>query len=121
MSTPKSSSVRDVALDAAVRQHFDARHAAGLSVPFEQISDRSRRIVRDQLAGTVDAVLEAVAPAYDREVLVTVLVYHQPTNTSGCHCGWGVLGASHAEHVADVYEESITARAAVSHGSGASS
>lgn len=46
---------------------------------------------------------------YDREALVTVLVYHQPTSTSGCHCGWGVLGASHSEHVADVYEQSVGA------------
>ncbi len=44
---------------------------------------------------------------YDREVLVNVLVYHQATRTSGCHCGWAVLGASHAEHVADIYEGSV--------------
>lgn len=49
---------------------------------------------------------------YDREVLVTVLVYHQHTNTSGCICGWAVLGASHPEHVADVYEQSVAAVAA---------
>ena len=46
---------------------------------------------------------------YSRAVLVEVLIYHQRTNTSGCHCGWGVLGASYAEHVADVYEESMLA------------
>lgn len=44
---------------------------------------------------------------YDREVLVTVLIYHASTSTSGCHCGWGVLGASYSEHVADVYEQSV--------------
>lgn len=43
---------------------------------------------------------------YDRELFVRVLVYHQPTNTSGCICGWAKLGASHPEHVADVYEMS---------------
>jgi hypothetical protein len=48
--------------------------------------------------------------AYHRETLVTVLIYHQSTNVSGCHCGWSVLGASHAEHVADVYEQSVAAR-----------
>ncbi len=49
---------------------------------------------------------------YDREVLTTTLVYHHwRTNTSGCGCGWRMLGASHAEHVADVYEQSIRARA----------
>jgi 16S rRNA G1207 methylase RsmC len=49
--------------------------------------------------------------AYDRAVLVEVLVYHQRTADTGCACGWGVLGASFAEHVADVYEESVIARA----------
>lgn len=51
---------------------------------------------------------------YDRRVLVDVLVYHWPTNTSGCSCGWAVLGASFPEHVADVYEQSVAARAALS-------
>lgn len=49
---------------------------------------------------------------YDRTVLVEVLVYHWPTATSGCFCGWNVLGASHSEHVADVYEASMAARRA---------
>lgn len=44
---------------------------------------------------------------YDRKVLVEVLVYHWPTNTAGCTCGWAVLGQSHPEHVADVYEASL--------------
>lgn len=47
---------------------------------------------------------------YDRDVLTTVLVYHWPTQSSGCWCGWAVLGASFPEHVADVYEASVTAR-----------
>lgn len=29
---------------------------------------------------------------YDRRVLVDVLVYHWRTQTSGCGCGWAVLG-----------------------------
>lgn len=45
---------------------------------------------------------------YDREILVNVLIYHQRTNSSGCHCGWAKLGASYAEHVANVYEQSMT-------------
>ncbi len=45
-----------------------------------------------------------------REVMLNVLVYHQPTNTSGCHCGWAELGRSHPEHVVKVYEMSITMR-----------
>ena len=44
---------------------------------------------------------------YDRKVLVEVLIYHWPTSTSGCGCGWARLGHSHAEHVADVYEASV--------------
>lgn len=48
---------------------------------------------------------------YQREVLVHTLVYHQQTNNSGCHCGWGQrpehLGLSYAEHVADMYEQAL--------------
>lgn len=46
-------------------------------------------------------------------LLVNVLVYHQQTPTSGCHCGWGVLGASWAEHVAEVYEQAKAHQVAV--------
>lgn len=60
MTAPNAPSVRDVALDAAVRRHFESLHSAGVSVPFERIGDRSRRIVREQLTGLVDAVLDAV-------------------------------------------------------------
>jgi hypothetical protein len=41
---------------------------------------------------------------YDRELLIRVLVYHQRKDSQYCACGWGVLGASHAAHVTDVYE-----------------
>lgn len=41
---------------------------------------------------------------YDRETLVQVLVHHQRSDIQGCDCGWSVLGASHPEHVADMYE-----------------
>lgn len=44
---------------------------------------------------------------YDREALVDVMIYHWPTLTSGCTCGWGVLGASFPEHVADIYEQKM--------------
>jgi hypothetical protein len=47
---------------------------------------------------------------YDRDTLVTTLVYHWATNTSGCGCGWAKLGASHPEHVADVYEQSVASK-----------
>jgi hypothetical protein len=55
-----------------------------------------------------DTTMNDPAP-YDRAVLVGVLVYHWPTKTSGCHCGWGELGRSHPEHVANVYEQSMAA------------
>jgi hypothetical protein len=43
-----------------------------------------------------------------------VLVYHQtvagpPPFAFSCACGWCVLGASHAEHIADVYEAAARA------------
>jgi hypothetical protein len=47
---------------------------------------------------------------YDRKVLVEVLIYHQRKNVRYCECGWGELGKSHAEHVADIYEMSIKER-----------
>lgn len=43
-------------------------------------------------------------------ILVDVLVYHQRADVSSCACGWSVLGASHAEHVADVFTDSIAIR-----------
>jgi hypothetical protein len=55
---------------------------------------------------------EPATPAvkYDRDVLVNVIIYHGRTSIKGCHCGWAELGRSHAEHVADVYEQSVQAR-----------
>lgn len=44
---------------------------------------------------------------YNREILVAVLVYHQRLDIGRCGCGWNELGASHAEHVADIYEDTI--------------
>ncbi len=46
---------------------------------------------------------------YDREVLVDVLVYHGRNGIKGCRCVWADLGRSHPEHVADVYEQRVTA------------
>jgi len=44
-----------------------------------------------------------------RALLVQVLVFHQradyPPTVGACACGWRVLGASHAEHVVDVFDE----------------
>jgi hypothetical protein len=47
---------------------------------------------------------------YEREMLVEILIYHWRTNTSGCGCGWGELGKSHPDHIADVYEDSMRVR-----------
>lgn len=44
---------------------------------------------------------------YDRETLVSVLVYHGPTDSSGCWCGWNELGRSLPKHIADMYEQAI--------------
>lgn len=52
-------SVLDVALDAAVRHHFEALNRSGLCMPFDEIGERSRRIVRQQLSGVVTAVVKA--------------------------------------------------------------
>jgi hypothetical protein len=49
------------------------------------------------------------AVRYDRAILVNVIVYHGRTSIKGCHCGWAEPGRSHAEHVADVYEQTIAA------------
>lgn len=46
---------------------------------------------------------------YDRDVLVQVLVYHQRQDSQSCLCGWDKLGASHPEHVADMYEQALVA------------
>lgn len=47
----------------------------------------------------------------DRYRLIDTLIHHQRTGPSGCHCGWGALGESHAEHVADQYDEALRAAA----------
>lgn len=47
---------------------------------------------------------------FDRDLMIDILVYHWITKTSGCGCGWGVLGHSHAKHVVEVYEMSILGR-----------
>lgn len=57
---PTREHARETALDAAVRHHFDALHAIRLSVPFDRISDRSKRIVRGQLRGVATAAADAV-------------------------------------------------------------
>lgn len=46
--------------------------------------------------------------AYRRDALVETLIYHQRADISGCCCGWAVLGRSFAEHVADVYEFTLS-------------
>lgn len=49
---------------------------------------------------------------YNRQVLVTVLVFHWKTNTSACGgCDEVKLGESYPEHIADVYERTVRALA----------
>lgn len=54
--------IEAVAAEAAVKAHFDAMHAAGLSIPYERISERSKRIVANQQAHIVRAIVAALAP-----------------------------------------------------------
>lgn len=71
---------RERALDAAVRYHFEVRAAAraavtGAAVPNPvTMSDRARRIVRQQYEGLVDAILAGVdgAPPPPVEAAVAV-------------------------------------------------
>jgi hypothetical protein len=44
---------------------------------------------------------------YDREILVQTLIAHQRHSARFCLCGFGKLGASHPEHVADAYEAAV--------------
>lgn len=39
-----------------------------------------------------------------RRLAAAVLVAHQRRSSSECLCGWDRLGASHAEHVAEVLD-----------------
>lgn len=41
---------------------------------------------------------------YSRALLVAVLIVHQRAGSASCSCGWGELGLSFADHVADRYE-----------------
>lgn len=61
-------------LDASVRAHLEAVHTAGVCVEFDKISERTRRLVANQLRGTVDAVIaafsieaELLAAEWDKE------------------------------------------------------
>lgn len=51
------------------------------------------------------AIFECVCKCHilARQQLVEVLVAHQRHTYAACLCGWSVLGASHSEHVADVF------------------
>jgi hypothetical protein len=47
---------------------------------------------------------------FNRDVMMTVLIYHQRKDISVCGCGWSKLGHSHAKHVVEVYEMSMIRR-----------
>lgn len=59
------------------------------------------------LAGLLFSATDRLRAEYERVTLVSVLVYHQRMENTGCSCGWLVYGASFAEHVADVYEMAL--------------
>lgn len=44
----------------------------------------------------------------ERNILITILIYHWRRSDSGCGCGWGDrvehLGRSWPEHVVEAYE-----------------
>lgn len=43
--------------------------------------------------------------AYDREILIDVLIYHYRVRSGGgCGCGWNEIGKSWPDHVATMYE-----------------
>lgn len=69
MTAPSQPSVRELALAAAVRHHFESLHRTGLCIPFDEIGERSRRIVRQQMTGVVTAVLSAVASSQAFELV----------------------------------------------------
>lgn len=48
---------------------------------------------------------------YDRKLLENVLVYHYRNDNRSCGCGWAELGKSYPQHVATIYEESISVMA----------
>lgn len=59
----------------------------------------------NEIPGLTTEPVEPYTP-YSRDVLVNTVIYHGRTDIKGCHCGWAELGKSHAEHVANVYEQS---------------
>lgn len=50
--------------------------------------------------------------SFDPDVMIDVLIDHQRTESSGCHCGRLQLGGSYAEHVVDEYEGRMIRREA---------
>lgn len=44
---------------------------------------------------------------YKRNLLVAVIINHNRINIGNCLCGWNIYDGSHAEHIADVYEEAV--------------
>lgn len=41
------------------------------------------------------------------DVLRQVLIYHPRHTPAACLCGWSVLGASHADHVIEIYQQCL--------------
>jgi hypothetical protein len=74
----------------------------------QAVSARLPRQVQEMAAGLGMSIERLYRSEESRALFVAwlrspraeaVLVAHQRTDTSGCHCGWGRLGHSHAAHV----------------------
>lgn len=92
-------------------------HAKAMTLEAWKRAQKREDVVKREVQGSEPVQRKEVgvsdAVPYDREVLVTVLVYHYRNDNSSCGCGWAELGRSHPEHVANVYEQSIRAREGV--------
>ena len=44
---------------------------------------------------------------HERRLLEAVLMCHQRVDERWCACGWGELGASHAEHVVGCFQMAL--------------
>lgn len=103
--SPVDSPALDTAIEALRLTVYDEVNFTGAEAAVDIVKREVERLRadRDRLAA---------APRYDREVLVETVIYHGRSSIEGCHCGWSVLGHSHAEHVADVDERALAVPAA---------
>lgn len=102
---------RDYAEQGGVDDYYDDAEPTDSDTPTEapegdgtlrtHTTDQSAAGVSDLLANDPFA---AFAPS---DPLALLLVAHQRMNITECRCGWSVLGASHAVHVAEVIRANV--------------